>query len=136
MEESELKEAVKFEMEHLLPEAIENYVIDFTVLDEYEQETDENEPMAWLKVQTAALPKNVVLTYLDTFEKAGLKIDIIDIQSNSIATVSYTHLDVYKRQTITIEPRDEDKNLYTIKIQMPGVREGSVENLVSQIYLP
>ncbi len=85
MEESELKEAVKFEMEHLLPEAIENYVIDFTVLDEYEQETDENEPMAWLKVQTAALPKNVVLTYLDTFEKAGLKIDIIDIQSNSIA---------------------------------------------------
>ena len=41
--------------------------------------------MAWLKVQTAAPPKNVVLTYLDTFEKAGLKIDIIDIQSNSIA---------------------------------------------------
>ena len=33
MEESELKEAVKFEMEHLLPEAIENYVIDFTVLE-------------------------------------------------------------------------------------------------------
>ncbi len=42
----------------------------------------------------------------------------------------------YENTTITIEPRDEDKNLYTIKIQMPGVREGSVENLVSQIYLP
>src|SRR5690554_3666604 len=34
----------------------------------------------------------------------------------------------YENTTITIEHKDEEKKLYTIKVQIPGVREGSVEN--------
>jgi type IV pilus assembly protein PilM len=85
MEEKELKAAVKFEMENLLPEAIDNYVVDFTILEEYEEEIEDGEKMSMFKVQTAALPKAIVEAYLTTFEKAGLSLDIVDIQSNSIA---------------------------------------------------
>ena len=85
MEEKELKEAVKFELEHLLPEAIDHYVIDFTILEEYKKEIEDGDQTLVLKVQTAAFPKSIVNAYLTTFNKAGLNIDIVDIQPNSIA---------------------------------------------------
>lgn len=85
MEERELKGAVKFELEHLLPESIDSYVIDFNVLEEYQREIEDGEKISMIKVQIAALPKSIVVDYLTNFKKAGLKIDIIDIQSNGIA---------------------------------------------------
>lgn len=85
MEESELRTAVKFELENLLPEPIDNYVMDFTILEEYKDTSDDGEEVSMLKVQTAALPKYIVEAYLLTFQKAGIGIDIVDIQSNSVA---------------------------------------------------
>lgn len=84
MEEKELKEAVKFELEHLLPEPIDHYVLDFNILEEYQREIEDGEKISMIKVQIAALPKSIIVNYLTNFKKAGLKIDIIDIQSNSI----------------------------------------------------
>lgn len=84
MKEKELRRAVKFEIEHLLPEPIDNYVIDFTILDEYEEKIENEEKVSMLKVQTATLPKRIVMTYLHIFQEAGLKIDVIDVHSNSI----------------------------------------------------
>lgn len=84
MEEKELQGAVKFEMEHLLPEPIENYIIDFTILYEYQEEIQNKEKVSMLKIQTVTLPKKIVMTYLETFQEADLKIDVIDVYSNSI----------------------------------------------------
>ena len=85
MEEKELRAAVKFELENLLPEPLDNYVMDFTILEEYKDQSDDGEEVAMIKVQTAALPKSIVEAYLLTFEKAGINVDIVDIQSNSVA---------------------------------------------------
>ncbi|MCR1897979.1 type IV pilus assembly protein PilM [Irregularibacter muris] len=84
MEEEELKEAIRYEMEHLLPEPMENYIVDFTVLDEYLKDIEDGDKVPMVKVQTAALPRAIIMTYINTFEKAGLKIDAIDIQCNGI----------------------------------------------------
>lgn len=84
MEEKELKQAVKFELEYFLPEAIEYYVIDFTVLEEYKKTMEDGDQIQVLKVQTVAIPKMIVDAYLETFDQAGLNIDIVDIQPNNL----------------------------------------------------
>lgn len=84
MKDKELKQAIKYEIEYLLPETIDNYVVDFNILQEYQIESQE-EQVDFLKVQAVALPKSIAMTYLETFEKAGLKILVIDIQPNNMA---------------------------------------------------
>ncbi|RBP46673.1 type IV pilus assembly protein PilM [Garciella nitratireducens] len=84
MEERELRKAVKFELEHLLPNSIDNYVVDFNILQEYETKIENGERISMIKVQAAVLPKNIVVNYLTSFKDAGLKIDIIDISSNNM----------------------------------------------------
>jgi len=84
MEIHEVKEAVKFEMSVLLPERIESYIVDASVIEEYLIENAENAEISMFKVQGVAIERKIVDDYLDCFSKAGYKINIIDIQSNCV----------------------------------------------------
>jgi type IV pilus assembly protein PilM len=89
----ELKQALIYEMEILLPEALEFYVIDSYVADKIEVVPDgdnveaevETETVTRCLVQGVAIEKEIVNDYIDCIKKAGFaKLTVVDIQSNSI----------------------------------------------------
>ena len=82
---SEIRQAVKFEMSVLLPEKIENYIIDATIIREYKETSREGKILDMHEVQGVAIEKKTVTDYLDCFSKAGLKISIVDVGPNAIS---------------------------------------------------
>lgn len=83
MDKDDLMDAIKLEMSILLPENVDEYILDCYVIEEFNKVTDEKEiPMC--RVQGVATLKSIINDYQACFMKAGYKIKIVDIQSNSV----------------------------------------------------
>jgi type IV pilus assembly protein PilM len=83
MEAKELKEAVKYEMSVILPDRMENYIVDSSVIDEYVRQNDEGQDVAMNTLQGVAVPRNMVMAYLEMFERQNVKVSVVDIQPNA-----------------------------------------------------
>ena len=68
MEEQELRGAIQFQVQDLLPMPIEDAIIDFQVLDEFM--TDGNERM--MRVLVVAAQKQMIGVFVDSAQQAGL----------------------------------------------------------------
>lgn len=89
MENKELNEAIVYEMGVLLPESVDSYVLDCSVMLEYEKNGEDGKNVDMLKVQGIAIRKEIIYDYLYCFDKLGIKIDVIDVQSNSAIKLFY-----------------------------------------------
>lgn len=83
MELKELKEAIKYEMSVLLPDRLESYIVDSSVLDEFVRTNDEGNDVQMTTMQGVAVPKKMVMDYLDVFNNKSIKIEVVDVQSNA-----------------------------------------------------
>lgn len=83
MELRELKEAVKYEMSVLLPDRLENYIVDSSVIDEFVRKNEEGEDILMNTMQGVAVPKKMVMDYLEMFDRKNVKIEVVDVQSNA-----------------------------------------------------
>jgi len=79
MEEEELKSAIPFEAENFIPLPISEVYLDFQIIPPVHDQLDH------LDVLIAALPKNIVDGYLSCFKRAGLTIQALEIESQSIS---------------------------------------------------
>lgn len=83
MESNELKEAVKYEMSVILPDRLENYIVDSSFVDEFTRENEEGQEIVMNTMQGVAVPKNMVYEYLEIFERKNIKVTTVDVQSNA-----------------------------------------------------
>lgn len=97
MELSEIRQAVKFEMSVLLPKEMENYIIDGVVIREYREACEEDKTLIMYEVQGVAVERKTIIDYLDCFSKAGLKINVVDVQPNAICKL-LCHDNLYIRK--------------------------------------
>ncbi|MBF7095753.1 pilus assembly protein PilM [Alkalibacter mobilis] len=79
----ELKEAVKYEMSVLLPESLDHFVVDASIIDEYDRISEDGKEVKMNQLQGVAVNKKIVNDYLDFFNKHGGKISVVDVQSNA-----------------------------------------------------
>lgn len=75
---SELDSMIKFEIEQYLPIVSNEYVIEYTLLEEVVEEDVKKS-----RVQVAAMPKNMVDNYLNLVKELDLKPIALDIHSNA-----------------------------------------------------
>ena len=140
MELSEVRQAVKFEMSVLLPDEIENYIVDGVVMSEYKEASEEDQTLNMYEVQGIAVERKTVTDYVDCFSKAGFKINVVDVQPNAISKLlCHDHfymrkmngtvlknqniavLDIgYEKTSITFI---EDKKIFIYKILNKGGRD-------------
>ena len=78
MAEEELKTAVSFEAENYIPLPIERVYLDFQIVLPVQDSLDH------LDILIAAIPKNIVESYISCLKKAGLKPQGLEIESQSI----------------------------------------------------
>lgn len=76
----ELDNMVKYEIEQYLPIVATEYIIEYTLIEEVEEDGIKQS-----KIQVAAMPKNMVENYLNLVKEAGLKPAALDIHSNAVA---------------------------------------------------
>jgi type IV pilus assembly protein PilM len=74
----EIRSALELHLEENIPLPLENIVFDFDVV-RYEEESDE------LVINVSALPLNIVKSYTEIFEKAGIVPVVIDSEAVAIA---------------------------------------------------
>ncbi|QSX08646.1 type IV pilus assembly protein PilM [Alkalibacter rhizosphaerae] len=84
MEMNELKEAVKYEMSVLLPDRMENYIVDSSLVDEFVRQNEDGEEVMMNTMQGVAVPKNMVYEYLEIFNRNNVEIEVVDVQSNAL----------------------------------------------------
>lgn len=83
----EMYNIVKFEAKQFFPVNIDNYVIDFKVI----EHTDDGKQ----RILVAALPKDIVERIINTCKKAKLKMNKIDIEANVISKLVNAYIDKY-----------------------------------------
>lgn len=74
----------------------------------------------------------------DIMENVKSEFDLLPSEERDIDKLESKAIDIqdsYANSNITISTTDIDR-LYIIKVEVPGVREGSVERFVSQMHLP
>ncbi|MEA3344143.1 MAG: type IV pilus assembly protein PilM [Patescibacteria group bacterium] len=79
MKEKELETAVLFEAENYIPLPIEKVYLDFQVIDPFQNYLDH------LNVLIAAFPKKFADPYISCIEEAGLELQALEIESQSIS---------------------------------------------------
>ncbi len=147
MEHGELKEAIKYEMSVLLPERVENYVVDCSIIDEYDKIDEEGKEVKMYQLQGVAVSKKLVNDYLDIFTKHNLKVEIVDVQPNAEIKLftgpgAYVPLDIdngaqaenlaiidfgHQKTSVTIL---EDKKLFLHRTLHQGGRD--ITNIISE----
>jgi type IV pilus assembly protein PilM len=75
MEESELSSALRYQVQDYIPMSIEDALLDFMVLDEFE--SDEHAPM--LRVLAVAAQKDMVALVMAVLDRAGLEPVVVDL---------------------------------------------------------
>ena len=80
MEENELKTAVPFEAENYIPLPIEKVYLDFEII-----RSNSGYSKDHLNILLAAIPKEIVDSYVYCLNKAGLHIKALEIESQSIS---------------------------------------------------
>lgn len=87
------------------------------------------------------LIENTILAK-DIMENVKKELNLLsskDRNLNSLINKAIEIQERYLHSSIRISPKDSKamhKNLYIIEVEVPGIKEGSVEIFVSQIYLP
>ncbi|MGB8453809.1 MAG: type IV pilus assembly protein PilM [Anaerocolumna sp.] len=79
MNENQIMDNLKHEITSFLPLNHDEYCIDYKVLDYIESE---NNTPGKLSIMVAAVPNNLVLSYINTLKKARLKVVYVDIFPN------------------------------------------------------
>ncbi|WP_034429841.1 type IV pilus assembly protein PilM, partial [Caldisalinibacter kiritimatiensis] len=102
---NELENIVKNEVEQYLPIMLDDYVIQFMILDEIKEERNKQ-----LKVQVTALPKYIIEACLDIIKDLKLKPLALDINSNSVSKL------FNKGLKINDEKYSNDKTVATIDL--------------------
>jgi type IV pilus assembly protein PilM len=82
VKEDELTSMVQFEIEQYLPIRLEEYIVEYKVLEEFVEED-----MKKLRILVAVLPKNIVENYLTLVAHLKLKPTALDIHSNVMAKI-------------------------------------------------
>ncbi|HCX64272.1 MAG TPA: hypothetical protein DHN33_03580 [Eubacteriaceae bacterium] len=119
MKEKELQEAVKFEMGVLLPEKTENYVIDYSPIEQVEKYDEAGKEYDQIRVQVIAVSKEAMHKYWNVFSSVGVKLSAIDVQPN-VQIKFFTHPQRY------IPLKKNEENLAIIDM---GHRKTSVTML-------
>ncbi len=78
MVEEALEENIRYEMAEYLPLGVDNYVIDYRILDNEQSPFQKNQ----LRVMAVAAPRELVNSCINAFKKAGLKPILMDIPQN------------------------------------------------------
>ncbi|SDB95813.1 type IV pilus assembly protein PilM [Pelagirhabdus alkalitolerans] len=78
--EDKILDMLTFEIEEYLPVSVDQYVIDYTIQEEFEEES-----ITKYKVLVAALEKNEAKYYYDYLEDAGFSALILDAQFNGLS---------------------------------------------------
>lgn len=76
----ELKNLVHFEIQQYLPIMMEEYLVEYKIIEEFMEEDNKK-----LKVQVAVLPKKIALDYLKLLEGLKLNPIALDIHNNAIS---------------------------------------------------
>ncbi|AOT68175.1 type IV pilus assembly protein PilM [Geosporobacter ferrireducens] len=92
----ELKEMVRYEIQQYLPIELEQYVIQYKLLEEF-KEGDTKHANIWV----AALPKTIVESYLSLLESLNLKPVALDIHSNTVAKIIDSNCQINKAAAIS-----------------------------------
>lgn len=82
-EDSELETMVKFEIQQYLPIIMEDYIIQYKVLETIKDENSEN-LIEKLRVLVVVYPKHMAEGYLDMLKDADLKPNVLDVNFNAI----------------------------------------------------
>jgi type IV pilus assembly protein PilM len=77
--EAEMESMLQFEVQQYMPVDLENYIIQSKLLDSFQ-----DGGASKTRFLSTAVPKDLAQSYFDLMQKAGLKPDVLDIQSNSI----------------------------------------------------
>lgn len=78
MVQEALDENIRYEIAEFLPRAVDNYVIDYRILDK--QQSSFQKDQLW--VMAVAVPKEMVTGWINTLKKAGLKPILMDVPPN------------------------------------------------------
>ena len=90
----ELRNISKFEIEQFLPYSVEDFVVDYRILDVGTDESKES-----LNALVAAVPKEIVESYVLTAKKCGFAIKSVQIYSDCISRFM-EYYDVYPSQNV------------------------------------
>ncbi|SDK90310.1 type IV pilus assembly protein PilM [Clostridium cochlearium] len=83
-EEDELDTVVEFEVQQYLPIILDNYVIQYQVLEEIKGESEEAS-IDKLRIMVVAYPKSMVEQYLSLAEELDLNPKVLDVNFNAIS---------------------------------------------------
>ncbi|KXG76779.1 hypothetical protein AN619_07710 [Thermotalea metallivorans] len=82
--EEELKGMIQFEIQQYFPIHLEDYIVEYKIIEEYWQEGVQK-----VKILAAALPKTIAEDFLAMMKELKLKPLALDIHSNAIAKLFY-----------------------------------------------
>lgn len=83
-EDGELDTIVKFEIQQYLPIIMEDYIIQYKVIETIQHENSEN-LIDKLRVLVVVYPKHMAESYLEMLKDADLKPNVLDVNFNSIS---------------------------------------------------
>lgn len=92
-EDSELDTMIKFEIQQYLPIIMEDYIVQYNVLDTVKNDDSEN-ALDKLRVLVVAYPKNMAEAYLNLLQDAKLKPCALDVNFNSINKLLRSECDI------------------------------------------
>lgn len=118
----ELEQVIKYEIEQYIPENYSDYIVEYKILEEYNGEEGKI-----LKVLVAAVPTSIVQNYLKLMDDLKLQTEIIDFHGNSVnrfltenirelQETNYTVLDLGSLTT-TLTVMEEGRTVFTRLIQ-------------------
>ena len=126
MEEKDLKEAIKLEVEQSIPVPYEELYIDYEVA--------RNNKDGSYEVLIAAAPKNIVDSYLVLFDALDLEVVLLETTINSVARI-VSHADTTETPTLIIDfgSISSDLAVYDRTIRVTGTADWGGETLTKEI---
>jgi type IV pilus assembly protein PilM len=79
MSEEDLRSALKFEASELIPIPIDEALLDFQILDHFNERTEDGEERAMMRILLVAAQRDMVRGLLAALEGAGLRPSIVDV---------------------------------------------------------
>ncbi|WP_202710853.1 type IV pilus assembly protein PilM [Sporosalibacterium faouarense] len=119
VKEGEMDSMVKYEVEQYLPIMLDDYVVEYKVLNEFEEEG-----VSKSRILVAAIPKLIVENFLELFKEINLKPYVLDVNSNAISKVFFKKLKVNQDESNlekTIGVIDIGHNFINVDIISKGI---------------
>jgi type IV pilus assembly protein PilM len=99
-EDGDLETIVNFEIQQYLPIIMEDYIVQHKVIETIKDESSDN-PLEKLRVFVVVYPKTMAETYLDMFQDAGLRPNVLDVNFNSINKLFSDCVEINEEKYIT-----------------------------------